>query len=262
MEELSQKITSPIKKNFKENANMTSTIAGGKSFYVNSEIHNSIMRGEILRYSQYLKEVRKYLNSLKQSNPKYLDLLVKILCIATQELPALDVELRGYTFESLLEQFNSASYNNHEALDFTIEILNVVDVLTAKYYLAHLSGGILLNNNLKKQFKASIPFIKIVYNSLEDSLDLTKQVNFMNAIKIIINEKADSEKIALLPRIKYLVDKVSKNNHPIDVTTFIYSKEKITNIDEKLEALANIIRVSEKTGTHVDCVSYLIQNSL
>ena len=161
MAELSQKVTSPLKQKLKESTNMTNTV-GHKSSYVNSEIHNSIMRGELLRYSLHLKEVKKHLDSLKKSNPKYLDLIVKILSIASQDLPAIDIELRGYTLDSLLGQLNSASYNNQEALDFTMEILNIVDILTAKYYLAHLSGGILLNDNLKKQFKAAIPFLKSV----------------------------------------------------------------------------------------------------
>ena len=40
------------------------------------EIQASIMRGELLRYSLYIKDVRENLDNLKQANIKYLDLVL------------------------------------------------------------------------------------------------------------------------------------------------------------------------------------------
>ena len=46
------------------------------------EIQASIMRGELLRYSLYIKDVRENLDNLKQANIKYLDLVLKIIQIS------------------------------------------------------------------------------------------------------------------------------------------------------------------------------------
>lgn len=261
MTKLSQKVTSPLKKKFKNNNNMTSTI-GHDVGVVNSEIKNSILRGELLRYAQYVDEVKSNLADLKQSNPKYLELAVRIIEISITELPALDIDLMGSVLNNILSQFKEASFNNQEALDFTQEVLNLADILTTKYYLAHLAGGILENTNLKKQFKASIPFIKYILASLNETLDLTKSKNFMNAVKILVNEKADYRKIELLPKIKYTVDNISRKNYSIDVTKLIYHKISAKKVESRLETMVKDIKALEKSGKNIDCVDYLTQNSL
>ena len=88
----------------------------------------------------------------------------------------------------MLSQFKDASFYNQEALDFTWEVLNQADTLTSKYYLSTFAAGPISNTNLKKQFKATIPLIKYVLSTLNNSNDLTKSKNFINAVKILVNE--------------------------------------------------------------------------
>lgn len=258
MTKTSQKVTSPVKQKFKENKNMTASV-GHKLNTVDLEIKNSIHRGNFLRYSLFIQSVKNNLEGLKKSNPKYLSLIDNIIQISITDLPALDIEV---PLNILLSQLNEASYNNHEALDFTEEVLNSADILTSKYYLATLAGGILQNNNLKQQFKASIPFVKYILASLKESSDLSKQINFINALKIMINEKADYKKIELLPKIKYVIDNISRQKHNIDVTRLIYSKTSAKKIELRLETITSDIKSIESSGGTVDCTDYLIQNSL
>ena len=209
------------------------------------EIQASIMRGELLRYSLYIKDVRENLDNLKQANIKYLDLVLKIIQISITQLQGLDIVV---PLKVLLSQVKEASYYNQEALDFTQEVLDSVDILTAKYYLAHLAAGILNNKKLKQQFKATIPFVKYIVNSLsKDSSNLQRQKEFMNAIKILINEKADSQKIAILPKLKYLADTNFEDNYELNVVDIVFGKESVEDL-------------LSQYNTHK--ISHRIQNSL
>lgn len=209
------------------------------------EIQASIMRGELLRYSLYIKDVKENLDNLKQSNIKYLGLVLKIIQVSITPLQGLDIVV---PLKVLLSQVNEASYYNQEALDFTQEVLDSVDILTAKYYLAHLAAGILNNKKLKQQFKATIPFVKYIVNSLsKDSSNLQRQKEFMNAVKILINEKADSQKIAILPKLKYLVDTNFDDNYELNVVDVVYGKESVEDLLNQYNAHK---------------VSHRIQNSL
>lgn len=209
------------------------------------EIQASIMRGELLRYSLYIKDVKENLDSLKQSNIKYLGLVLKIIQVSITPLQGLDIVV---PLKVLLSQVNEASYYNQEALDFTQEVLDSVDILTAKYYLAHLAAGILNNKKLKQQFKATIPFVKYIVNSLsKDSSNLQRQKEFMNAVKILINEKADSQKIAILPKLKYLADTNFDDNYELNVVDVVYGKESVEDLLNQYNAHK---------------VSHRIQNSL
>lgn len=209
------------------------------------EIQASIMRGELLRYSLYIKDVKENLNNLKQSNIKYLGLVLKIIQVSITPLQGLDIVV---PLKVLLSQVNEASYYNQEALDFTQEVLDSVDILTAKYYLAHLAAGILNNKKLKHQFKATIPFVKYIVNSLsKDSSNLQRQKEFMNAVKILINEKADSQKIAILPKLKYLADTNFDDNYELNVVDVVYGKESVEDLLNQYNAHK---------------VSHRIQNSL
>ena len=209
------------------------------------EIQASIMRGELLRYSLYIKDVKENLDNLKQSNIKYLGLVLKIIQVSITSLQGLDIVV---PLKVLLSQVNEASYYNQEALDFTQEVLDSVDILTAKYYLAHLAAGILNNKNLKQQFKATIPFVKYIVNSLsKDSNNLQRQKEFMNAVKILINEKADSQKIAILPKLKYLADTNFDDNYELNVVDVVYGKESVEDLLNQYNAHK---------------VSHRIQNSL
>lgn len=209
------------------------------------EIQASIMRGELLRYSLYIKDVKENLDNLKQSNIKYLGLVLKIIQVSITPLQGLDIVV---PLKVLLSQVNEASYYNQEALDFTQEVLDSVDILTAKYYLAHLAAGILNNKKLKQQFKATIPFVKYIVNSLsKDSSNLQRQKEFMNAVKILINEKADSQKIAILPKLKYLADTNFDDNYKLNVVDVVYGKESVEDLLNQYNAHK---------------VSHRIQNSL
>ena len=55
------------------------------------EIQASIMRGELLRYSLYIKDVKENLDNLKQSNIKYLGLVLKIIQVSITPLQGLDI---------------------------------------------------------------------------------------------------------------------------------------------------------------------------
>lgn len=232
MTKTGQKVTSPIGRKFKENRTMTAD-AGHRVGNVNTEIQNSIVRGNLLRYALYMDCVKENLDSLKKSNPKYLPLIDRIIQTSITPLPALDVDV---PLGKILNKINEASYNNCEALDFTQEVLKRADILTSKYYLAHLSGSILENKDVKKQFKASIPFVKYILASLKKTSDISAQSDFMNAVKILINPKADAEKIALLPKLKYIADSDKKNNHTIDVTKIIYSKTPVQELLHSFES--------------------------
>ena len=253
MTKLKEKVSSPIKREYKTDTNMTVPISHKKE-HLNNEIQNSIMRGELLRLSLYIDAVKENLKELKTSNPKYLKLFVDIIKLSINPLPVIDVDL---PLDVLLKQLPQASFENQEALDFTQEVLNLADPLTSKYYLAHLTGGILQNLNLKKQFKASIPFVKYIATKSPDNHDLERQKNFMNAIKYLINEKADAKKIELLPRIKYALDNITKKDYEIDAIKIIYSKAPIKRIKQNIEALTK-----KDLTANFDYADYLIKNSL
>lgn len=211
------------------------------------KIQASVLRGELLRYSLFSKEVKENVVSLKKSNPKYLQLIVDIIKISMTQLNGVDVIV---PLKVLLPQLNEASFYNHEALDFTVEVLDNADILTAKYYLSYLAAGILSNKELKKQFCAAIPFVKYIVSSLPKNSDtnLARQIEFMNALKVIINKNASSEKIAILPKLKYLADMNFDNGFELDVVDILYGKNSVSDLIEFYE---------RKTNHH-----HLTQNSL
>lgn len=254
MKELKKTVTSSIKSNFKQSLNMTDSINQEKKLYQDIEIKNSIMRGELLRYSNFLPSVKFNLKNLKESNPKYLELAVKIIGISVKPIKGIDLEV---PLNILLSQFKEASYGNQEALDFTWELLNQADTLTSKYYLSALAAGAILDNSLKQQFKAAIPFIKYIIPSYANNENLSNQKEFLNAISIIINPKADAEKIKLLPKIKYILDNITKDEHIIDVAKIIYSNTPADVIKNNMNMLTK-----EKLTKNLSFSDYLIKNSL
>lgn len=212
--------------------------------YKVDKIQASIERGDILRYSLFVKDVKENIDSLKNSNPKYLSLILKIIQISITQLQGTDIIV---PLNVLLPQLNQASYYNHEALDFTTEVLEFVDILTAKYFLAHLSAGILQRDELKKQFKATIQFVKNIVASLpQSSEDLYRQKEFMKAVKILINSKADPKRIEILPKLKYLADTNLNADYELNIIDIVYGNTSIEDL---------INQVSQKAN-------YLTQNSL
>lgn len=254
MEELRKTVTSSIKSTFKQSLNMTDSINKEQMSYKDSEIKNSIMRGELLKYSQLVPSVKFNLKNLKESNPKYLELAVKIIEISTKPIKGIDLEV---PLNMLLSQFKEASYENQEALDFSWDLLTQADLLTSKYYLSALAAGAIVNKALKDQFKAAIPFIKYIIPSYTNNEDLSKQKEFLNALSIIINDKADAEKIKLLPRIKYILDNITKDEYVIDVAKIIYSNIPAEVIKNNINALTK-----EKLTKNFSFSDYLIKNSL
>ncbi len=254
MKELKKTVTSSIKSNFKQSLNMTDSINQEKKSYQDIEIKSSIMRGELLRYSNFIPSVKLNLEKLKEVNPKYLPLVIKIIEISIKPLKGIDLEV---PLNILLSPFKDASYENQEALDFTWELLNQADILTSKYYLSALAAGAISNKNLKTQFIASIPFIKYILPSMKQNNDLSEQKKFLNAISILINEKADAEKIKLLPKIKYILDNVTKEEYIIDVAKIIYSNTPVGVIKNNMNMFTK-----EKFPKNFSFSDYLIKNSL
>lgn len=196
--------------------------------YKTDNVQISIMRGNLLRYSMLVKEVRENIDSLKKSNPRYLSLILKIIQISTTQLQGTDIIV---PLNILLPQLNKASFYNHEALDFTGEVLEYVDILTAKYYLSHLSAGILEREELKEQFKATIPFVKAIVASLpKNNEDLSRQKELMNAIKVLINAKADPKRIKILPKLKYLADSNLNADYELNIVDIIYGNTSIEDL--------------------------------
>lgn len=253
---------------FRSSKNMTVSTAHSNPSFLPT-VNESICRGALLRYSLVLPEVRDRLKDLKASNPKYLTLLNKIIKASIIVNDDIDIDMVSEfdgksILAMLLDQFNFASYNNFEVLDFTSEVIDKVDNLTAKYYLSYMAAGMFVNTSLKSQFKAATPFIKYLVSETlySDSKDFSAQKSFMTGIKCIINEKADVSKIELLPRLKNVVDFASKKDYNIDVVKFIYSHTPTTFVKKRLETLSSMIKSSEKANKSFDCVDYLIQNSL
>ncbi len=254
MDELNKIFTSSIKSNFKKSLNVTDSINKEKYSYQDIEIKNSITRGELLRYSHFIPSVKFNLKNLKESNPKYLELAVKIIEISVKPINGIDLEV---PLNILLTQFKEASYENQEALDFTWELLNQADTLTSKYYLSVLAAGAILDKSLKLQFKAAIPFIKYIIPSHVNNENLSNQKEFLNAISILINSKADAEKIKLLPKIKYILDNITKDEYIIDVAKIIYSNTPADVIKNNINILTK-----EKLTKDFSFSDYLIKNSL
>jgi len=268
MASLDNKLKTSKDSKFRSSKNMTKDFRHVSPAF-EPEVNPSLSRGELLRFAVVIPEVQECLKDLKASNPMYLDLLVQVIRTSITPNQNIDINMcdssRGESVLALLlKQFNDVSYNNTEVLDFTQEVLNCSDNLTSKYYLAHLAAGTMSNQNLKAQFKAAIPFVKSLVSATlySDSDDLTSQKNFMMGIKLIINEKADVNKIALLPKLKQIVDTSSKKEHNIDIVKFIYSKASLARINLKLTTLPNALYTAERNNKSLDCVGYLIQNSL
>lgn len=253
MKELKKAVTSLIKSKFNQKLNVTNSIKQEKS-ELSVEINNSIMRGELLRYSTFVPSVKFNLKSLKESNPKYLELAVKMIETSIKPLNGIDLEV---PLNILLNQFKEASYDNQEALDFSWELINQADTLTSKYYLSALAAGPISNKDLKVQFTATIPFIKYILPSYSQNNDLSEQKKFLKAISILINEKADAKKIKLLPKIKYVIDNITKTEHIIDIVKIIYSKTPVDVIINNINSLTK-----EKLTKDFDFSDYLIKNSL
>jgi len=268
MASLDSKLKTSKDSKFRSSKNMTTDFRHVSTAF-ETELNPSILRGNLLRYATVIPDVQEHLKDLKASNPLYLSLLNKIIITSITSNETIDINMcDSSSGESvlalLLRQFNDASYNNTEVLDFTKEVLNCADNLTSKYYLAHLAAGIMSNHNLKAQFSSAIPFVRYLVSATlnPDSNDLTPQKNFMTGVKLIINEKADVNKIALLPKLKQIVDDSSKKEHNIDIVKFIYSKASLARINLKLTTLPNALYTAERNNKSLDCVGYLIQNSL
>lgn len=254
MTKLKQNVTSSIK--IKSNKNVSSPIANNKDISL-TEVERSILRGNLLRYSQYIDAVKNNIKDLKNSNPKYLKLIADIIELSIANNSVIDIDI---PLEILLAKFSSLSFNNQEALDFTKEVLFYADEITSKYYLSVISGQIIDDLELKQHFRATIPFLKYIFASIQTLSGIEKAERFIEILSIIINKNVDYKKIELLPKIKYIVDSSSKNEYDIDITTVLHSKIAVDELQENINTLSRDIKSAELHDEYFDCANYLIKN--
>lgn len=221
--------------------------------------------------SSMSKDLKNLMSRIKEMNPKYLGLvsdtleLSKIHSMSIRKNP-LNMKLPNNktVVEFLIPKFIKASISEHKALDFAAEVINNTDYKASQRFLSELSiANVLENPKMSEKFDAARPMIRDMAESMlkppylgNNSLD-----NFMEFIKILTAENANTDKVALLKPFSDFIHKTFKQTKPIIVSEFVKSDVPNEKIIDNMNTLAQMAENFEKSNSKIDVVNFVLKNT-
>lgn len=220
-------------------------------------------------YAKQIPEVQKFIEDLKKLSPENKALVSDVVERANENLLLMtDIDLKhkinGQSIlEKLLGDIIAAEKTTPESLNFLKTIINNTDSHTAKYALAEMSGGILKNKEVAKQFEASQEAVPLIAKQTLNGGYLgtfEKQKNFMDFIKVLINPKSKPENIKLIQDVQKTVDNL-ENAEQVYLDTFVRADVPVEKLKENIKTLPIAADLFKKAGKNLDTTGYLTNNT-
>ena len=219
-------------------------------------------------YAEKMPEVQKFIKELKQLSPQHMTLASDIIERSNEKLFLMtDINLKKQykgksPLERLLADVIEADKTNPEALSFLHTVLNNTDSLGAKVALYEMSGGILKNKEVAKQFEASKDLIPMIGKQTLDggyTGTFEKEKTFMDFIKVLINPHSQPEKIKLFKEVQTTADSI-ENIKPIYIDSFVQSDTPVSTIKNNLKTLPDVANLFKSAGKELNTTEYLTKN--
>lgn len=218
-------------------------------------------------WANHNPEVKTFLPSLKEMNPKHFGLVADTIELANRHsmLPK-NINMLGQTSAGksllgvLLDIFPRASKENPNALDFAQEVINNTDTITSKYFLWQTTDGILENKSVAEQFKAAKPLVETFAKETLDNpnpYSFAEQEGFMTLVKSVIEPTADPKKISLVKDAINAIDK----NAMLHVESFVESKAPVEKIKDNISTVGQVSALMDKSRGLPDMTDYLTKNT-
>lgn len=214
------------------------------------------------------ENVKAFLPRLKNVEDKHLGLVADVIELSNHSsfIPK-DFDLKEQTClctsipKLFLNAVSIVSKENPNVLDFTQEVINNTDTITAKHFLMHVTGEILFNKAVSEHFKAAKalvePFAKHLLAN-PSPFARSAEDQFIGLIKMVVNEDVDAKKVsALADAMKKVGDEAY-----FYVDEFVTSKvpsEKVEDNLTTLEQVAKLLNASEEKPMNAG--EYLIRNT-
>lgn len=222
-------------------------------------------------YAQNLPEIKQFAKEIKQLNQKHMGTIADTLELSKHhDMLPTNINLakmndRGVSYrQAIVEDMIEASKTNPEAMELADAIINNTDSLTSKYVLASMSGGIMKNKELSKHMQETAKVIPdIAKETLSGGylMDYSKQENFMDWLKALINPQTKPDKISSL--FKDLVPFTGKRQEmfEIDVNKFLESNTSKEKIQENLKVLPDVLTLLSDKVKNFDIVEFVTRNT-
>lgn len=219
-------------------------------------------------FAQHNPEVAKFKNELKSMNPEHLGLVSDICELSNHheflpqvlDMKKLSLKDGRSLFAYLMEILPKASKNNPKALEFASEVINQTDSSTAKYFLADF-GRILEVPEAAEHMAAAKPLIKDFAEQTLNGykMDFENERNFMNFIRILIDQRAKTEKIAMLKKLTSAADKAPGENM-IYLDKFVRSNTPVKQVEENIAVLPKVLQNASSENKSIDIVDFVNKN--
>ena len=214
-------------------------------------------------------EVARLKKELKSMNPKHLGLVSDICELADKhEMLNTNIDMKKLVvqgkslFAALIEKLPKASKNNPEALNFAQEVINQTDNTASKYFLAS-AVDMFDHPEASRHLSAARPLVKdIAKQTLSGGylMDYSKEKNFMDFIRILLNPSAKPEKIEMISKLAKAADKIPGEN-VLYLDDFVKSNTPVKQVEENLKIVPQVAEMFAKEGKKLDIVNFVNNNT-
>lgn len=225
--------------------------------------------GSINAWAKTNPEVKEFLPHLKDVPQKYLGLVADTIELANaRPVLGINVNIKQPTnyngksvFELMLNSIPLVAKSNPNALDLTQEIINNTDVLTSKFALVPLSGGVMFRSDLAEHFKAAKPLVEFfAKKSFEhpNPMHFDNQRRFMSMVASVIDDDVDVKKV---PLVKDIFEKM-EGKGTMYIKNFVTSKVPAEKIKDNMSSIDKVAGLLKSNGKNpMDAEAFLLKNT-
>lgn len=214
-------------------------------------------------------EVKNFVKDLEKMDTKFLRLAADTMELASKkELLMTNINMNkkeASTGKSLLQYLLSvypkAAKENPHSMELAQEVINNTDTLTSKYYLADFVKSF-ETPKYSQHYDAVRPMVKEIAEQTINGGYLgtfEKQKNFMDYIKILINDVAKPEKIRKLPQLTKAADEIPGEN-VLYLDNFVRSATPIERVEKNLKTVKDVGLLANAQGKTFDMVDFVNHN--
>lgn len=222
-------------------------------------------------YAERIPEVKEFAQEIKKLNPKHMGTIADTMELsAHSEMLNTNIDMsrlgkNGLSYrQAVIQELMEASKTNPEAMELVDAIINNTDTITSKFALLTMSGGILKDKGLAKHMQETA---KVIPNIADETLkgwytmDYSKQQNFMDWIKLLVNPQTKAGKIE--PLFKDLTAFADKRpeHFEINVNKFIESDAPTEKMAENFKVLPQILDMLGDKVKNFDIVDFVTKNT-
>lgn len=222
-------------------------------------------------YAQTIPEVKAFAEQIKKLKPKHMGTIADTIELSNHhEMLMTGVDLkqtgsRGISIrEALIQDMVEASKSNPEAMELVDAVINNTDSLASKYALAQLSGGILKNKEMAVHMSETA---KVVPDIAKETLgggylgDFSKEANFMDWIKTMVNPDTKPNKINTFFKDLVAFTEKRHENFRIDVNNFLSSNASREKMAENYKVLPEVVEMLGNKVENFNIVDFVTKNT-